>query len=263
MQLASSHALRARSPLPPAPPWAPKPPRPGATRVGRLRLVGLALLLSAVCATPAHADWRRIQDVTRGTAQVLEKGELTFGVFAPIAYGITDSLTVQSSPIFDLLLMPNVTARYRVVRSRVLVMSVVGNYKQAWYDSNTDNRPGELDIGGSGSLYLGSRWALTGGLFFAGRFGATARGQFVGGVAVQAAAHFLATQRDLLTLTVLQRATADGLDRPLITAALVKQLRVIFKMHLVLGVSYGRFPLREGPVSEVPVWPVIDAWWRY
>ena len=81
---------------------------------------------------PASATWRNVRDVSRGTAQVLEKGELTFGIFAPIAYGVTDSLTVQSSPIFDLLLIPNVGARYRFLRTDRLVLAATLSYKQAF-----------------------------------------------------------------------------------------------------------------------------------
>ena len=216
---------------------------------------------------PASATWRNVRDVSRGTAQVLEKGELTFGIFAPIAYGVTDSLTVQSSPIFDLLLIPNVGARYRFLRTDRLVLAATLSYKQAFL---TPTQPGEFDAGGLGTLYVSDRWALTGGLLIAQRLSIEHPLGFQGGLAVYGAVHMLATPKNLVMLTAYlrgvrgaERGTLVGVDRPLVTLAWIQQLRVIFNMHLVLSVSYGSFPLRSGPVAESPVWPGVDAWWRY
>ncbi len=220
-----------------------------------------------VAPRPASATWRNVRDVSRGTAQVLEKGELTFGIFAPIAYGVTDSITVQSSPIFDLLLIPNVGARYRFVRTDRVVLAATLSYKQAFL---SDTQPGELDAGGMGTLYINDSWALTGGLLIAQRFSVEKNLGFQGGLALYGAVHMLATPRNLVMLTAYLRGvrgaepgTLVGIDRPLVTLAWIQQLRVIFNMHLVLSVSYGSFPLRGGPVAELPVWPGVDAWWRY
>jgi hypothetical protein len=245
--------------------------------VGRRRRlhVSLAALACAavvgLCATPSYATWRNVRGVSRGTAEVLEKGELTFGVFAPIAYGVTDSLTVQSSPIFDLLLIPNITARYRFLHTNRLVLAATANYKQAFLGTT---QPGELDAGVLGTLYIDNSVALTGGLLVAQRFSLSEAVGFEGGVALYGAAHVLLNPKNLLMVTGYLRTTASGgMQRPLLTVAWVRQLRIIFNMHLVVGLSYGTFPLRinsDPPVepekivpTNVPVWPVLDAWWRY
>ncbi|MCO4761950.1 MAG: hypothetical protein KC502_10625 [Myxococcales bacterium] len=234
----------------------------------KIAIVMIALTC-VLAAAEAQAAWRGIRDVSRGTAHVLEKGEITFGVFAPIAYGVTDALMVQSSPVFDLLLYPNVDARYRLMRRGNFVLSATLHYKQAFLG---EDKPGELDFGGVGTVYIGSRFAITGGLLIAQRFSTRQNDNFQGGLAAQLAAHMLINRNNLLMVTAYLRtagaASQDAIlaaDRPLVSVAWIKQLKVIFNMHLVLGMSYGRFELTHSPtnVTTLPVWPTIDAWWRY
>lgn len=220
------------------------------------------LLLVSLTSREATATWRHSRDVTRGTAQVLEKGELTFGIFAPIAYGVTDALTVQSSPIFDLLLMPNLGARYRVLRSDRLVMAVTASYKQAFL---ADDQPGEFDTGVMATLYINDRYSATGGLLLAERFSTSNGSGLDNGLALYGGVHALLSPTNLVIATAYLRATAAGPARPLVTLAWVRQLRVLFHVHLVLSISYGSFPLRTATnkITDLSVWPAVDAWWRY
>lgn len=235
----------------------------------RARGAWAALVCAAVVSlapSPASATWRNVRHVARGTAEVLEKGELTFGVFAPIAFGVTDALTVQSSPIFDLLLIPNITARYRFYRNSRFVLAATAHYKQAFLGTT---QPGEFDLGVLGTLYINDSVALTGGLLVAQRFSPTKDIAFQTGAALYGAAHVLLSPKDMLMATAYMRSSpGETSERPLVTVAWIRQLRIIFNMHLVLGVSYGTFPLRtnsdeNAPATDFPVWPVVDAWWRY
>ena len=222
----------------------------------------LAATVGPMLPAQGHATWRNSRDVTRGTAQVLEKGELTFGIFAPIAYGVTDALTVQSSPIFDLLLIPNVGARYRLLRRERWVVSATASYKQAFL---ADTQPGEFDAGVMTTAYLSEQYSMTSGLLLAQRFSASQGAGFQAGLAVYGAVHGLITPENLVMATAYLRTTTSGPVRPLITLAWIRQLHVLFRMHLVLSLSYGSFPLRTGgsTPSIAPVWPGVDAWWRY
>ena len=84
---------------------------------------------------PAQADavWKQPREIAQGTAQVLERGEIRIGFTSPVAYGVLDSLTIETHPIFDLLLMPNVSARLRVVDEPGWLVSLFGGYKQGFF----------------------------------------------------------------------------------------------------------------------------------
>ncbi|HAN30578.1 MAG TPA: hypothetical protein DCQ06_03180 [Myxococcales bacterium] len=219
------------------------------------------LMTMGLGVSSAQAEWRRIQDVTRGTAQVLEKGEITFGVFAPIAYGISDKLMVQSSPIFDLLLIPNVAGRYLVFDSQRGAVSLALNYKQGFF--RQQSQPGEIQVGVTSTFAFTDRFSLTGGGYFADRFGQGGGGKFSAGALLHLGLHWLPTPQDLVALSVRERWSKLGLERPDVALSWVTQLKFLFRAHLVLGVNYGTFPLRTTPVSTWSVWPTIDIWWRY
>src|SRR5205807_2316284 len=103
---------------------------PTLPRMLRRLVIGLFLLLAA----PAHADWKNVRQVTLGTAQVLEQGELTFGVVGlPVAYGLSSRLTLQTHPILDLLLVHNLGGRYRLMETSNAVLSVTGDVRQSFF----------------------------------------------------------------------------------------------------------------------------------
>jgi hypothetical protein len=172
-------------------------------------IAGLVLLAGLLVAAPSRAEWKTVRQVTLGSAQVLEQGELTFGILgAPIAYGVDNHLTLQSHPILDLLLVPNIGGRYKIWEGATSVMALTASYKQSFFSRGTsgtalptstidhrpcnlanssgfgskpDNRsncfqaasgpPGELLAGPIGTLYV-ARWlALTVAPLYAVRLG--------------------------------------------------------------------------------------------
>ncbi len=237
-------------------------------------LVGLAVLWSA----PVRADWKSVQQVTLGTAQVLEPGALTFGILSPIAYGVSERLTVESHPILDLLLVPNLAARYRFVERRAAIVSAIASYKQSFYGQSVGSGPtqGELNLGGIGTWYLGDHLALSGGPSFAMRMdewvppsSRPARAGYYAttlGPGVSLQAHYLAGTRDLIMASVLSRydVTLSHGDLPTGTLAWVHEWNTV---SLIAGVSVGRFNFQpflfvQG-AHTLPVMPLLDLWWRY
>ena len=74
-----------------------------------MRALALALLvallpLGASAAQPRHSDW----DLE--TARTLPPGRLTVGVFAPLRWGVTESLELSTHPLWNLV-VPNLAAK--------------------------------------------------------------------------------------------------------------------------------------------------------
>ena len=232
----------------------------------------IAVLVAAwvgLGARPAGADWKTVQQVTLGTAQVLEPGALTFGVLSPIAYGVSERLTIESHPILDLLLVPNLAARYRVVERRTAVASVTAAYKQSFYGQSVGQpvSPGELDVGMIGTWYVTSRLALSAAPAFSMRMASDPKAESpTFGPAASVQLHYLLGDRDLLMASALERVdlTLGQRDPVTGTFAWVHGWNTV---HLVAGMSWGRFDFQ--PFMFVrgahtwPVMPLLDLWWRY
>ena len=241
--------------------------------------------------TAGYAEWKNIQQVSLGTAQVLEKGAGNFGVFAPLAYGITNKLTVETHPVYDLLLTVNGNARYRLYESQHWVLSATADFRESFY--NGMHAPGDLAAGAIASVYLGESWALTGALRYSAILNPatcyhqgfpqptcveTVNGETPNvdhGVAATASAHWLVTPRDLLQLTGTLRvrvSPALARETPTVTAVWVHDFG---RVHLMAGATAGEFfigrmdfldfaePGQNPKYFVTPVMPVVDAWFRF
>ena len=250
----------------------------------------LLAALALVWPTHAFAEWKTIQQVALGTAQVLEKGAGNFGIFAPLAYGVTNHLTVETHPVYDLLLTVNANAKYRVVDSTRWVLSAAADYRQSFYTGTSS--PGDLALGPMATVYLGDAWALTAAVKYAiiinpttclhtGYAQPTCAEPVDGqtptidhGVAPTLAAHWLVTPRDLLQLTATLRLRFSPFARETPTATAV-WVHDFGRVHLMAGVTAGEFfigrmdTLDFAPVGVnlshyvLPVMPVLDAWFRF
>jgi hypothetical protein len=228
------------------------------------------------------AEWKHARYVAQGTAQVLDKGEINFGAFAPIAYGLTDRLTIQTHPVFDLLLLVNAAGRWRLYQDRNWVFSASFGYKQGFLSNNTEHvvgeHVGEGHLGMVGSLILHDRAVLTTGLYLAPNFvrGATTDepNQLQHGLGLHVAAHLLASKRDLLTASAYVRhdVAAGSMDTPVVTVAYVRDVEMFEPLHVVIGLTSGNFSVRRvigdqgaklsTEIRRWPILPVIDVWWR-
>lgn len=259
------------------------------TRTLRPLLV-LSLLWATVVPLPAWAEWKSVQQVALGTAQVLEKGAGNFGIFAPLAYGITNRLTVETHPVYDLLLTVNFHARYRALEANRWVLSMSADYRQSFYTGTT--APGELALGPMGTFYLNDEWALTAAVKYAAvinprqclhtgypqptcaEAGESGVPSIDHGLAPTLAVHWLVTPRDLVQLNATLRMRFDPLGRetPTVTAVWVHDFG---RWHLMAGATAGEFfigrldTLDFAPLGTslthyvVPVLPVLDAWFRF
>lgn len=151
---------------------------------------GLAcVLVLALAPQSASARWASVQEVTLGTAQVLEQGALTFGVVSPIAYGYRNDVMLESHPVLDLLLVPNLAGRWRILDRPSFVLSMAASYRQSFFkvtgtanlpsaksieatgqkrDSlHSRGSPGEFNIGPVATWYPNRRFAVTAGANYA------------------------------------------------------------------------------------------------
>ncbi len=239
------------------------------------RLRWLQWLVWAALLTPAaaHAEWKSIQQVTLGTAQVLEQGAANIGVISPLAYGLTGQLTLQTHPILMLLLTPNAAARYRIVDQGNYVISATGAIKRSLGGADSTNTtvpaPGEMVAGGLGTLYLGPHWAVTGGLHYAAHLDEVVGDELIGvshGAAATLELHHLITPSDLLQASMYLRygISHGGLAKPVTTLAWTHGFRRFGGVHLMVILTAfdvdGAQP--GGWLSDLPALPTLDLWWR-
>ncbi len=243
-----------------------------------------AVWLVTLAPSRAHA-WRRVQEIVRGTADTLEKGRLTVGIFAPAMYGVTDALTIASHPILDLLLVPNLDVRYRLAGDDTWVFAGFGGYKQGFQPVNISGVAGQTQLGAMATRYFVDRVALSVGLGWSGRIdrtvtvlvgtdgdGATSTSTTSDltmdhGLGGFLNASWLIDERHVLMLTSQARLGSFGLEDRLLTGAFVFARG---SFQFVVGASLGAFDLRALKVtseaSVVATWPVmpyVDIWWDF
>ncbi len=243
----------------------------------RRLLILLPILLAPLAAQPARADWRTVTQVAQGTAQTMEQSSFSIGIIAPLVAGLTNRLTVQTHPILDLLLVPNLAVRYRVVEQSSVVVAATASFKRSFAqasagDAQQSAAPGELIGGAMATVYGSDQLALTGGVYYASHFdqqiGISVR-EFAQGVASSAQVHWLARPTDLLQISAYLRYgfSSGGFDAPVLTAAWTHATkRWLGGAHLVVIVSaYDKVANLPGPlnlVNSLPLLPTVDLWWR-
>ncbi|MBI5609618.1 MAG: hypothetical protein HY902_12165 [Deltaproteobacteria bacterium] len=238
----------------------------------------LATLLTLCWPAAARGEWKSVQQVTLGTAQVLEQGAIHFGIVAPIAYGASSRLTVQSHPILDLLLVPNLAFRYRLFDQTHYVISATGSFKRSFGQVAATTTqvgalaPGELLGGGIATWYPNNSWAVTGGVVYAGQFDERINNRYVNlshGISVSAQLHWLIQPGDLLQVSMLQRygISAGALDRPEITLGWAHGFqRWLAGAHLLMSLTLNDAAGYDIPglswLQRWPLLPYVDLWWR-
>ena len=238
--------------------------------------IGLAAAVAAALApAAAWAEWKSAQQVTLGTAQVLEQGAATIGIISPLAFGLTGQLTLQTHPILMLLLTPNAAARYRVVDQGSYVLSATGAIKRSLGGSSSTSTatlpaPGEAVAGAVGTVYVGHQWALTGGLSYAAHLDEQVDDTVIGwahGIAATAEVHYLPTPVDLLQASLYWRygISHGGLARPVATLAWTHGFRRFLggaHLMVILTAFDTTGSVAAGWLGELPVLPTLDLWWR-
>lgn len=238
-----------------------------------------SLLGCAGWAAPASAEWTAIQQVTQGTAQTMEQSTFSIGIFAPLMAGMTNRLTVMTHPILDLLLVPNVALRYRLVDHPRFALALTTEFKRSLSQTAAASalvgaEPGDLIAGAIVSWWASPKFSLTGGAYYASHFDEQQPNSdrvvgFAQGVAVSMGGHWLPRPTDLLQASTAIRygfATGD-LDKVVVGATWTHDTRDwLGGVHWVVHLTWNdQIAGLKGQLSFVNRWPVIptlDLWWR-
>ena len=225
-------------------------------------VLAFAVLLSSAT---AQASWNGTNQLVHGTANTLEQGEIMIGVFTPLAYGVNDSMTLVTHPIMTLLLTPNAGFRWRFLDGKhvdlALSLEGVRSFGAEELEGIRDeNEPlGHVSSGLTVTFDINNRLLLSMLTGYQRDMLPDANLLTMGG-----SVHWLMSPVHLFTLQGSGRfnVTTNEWETPTVT---------LFYAHAwdtfraSVGLAYGKFSiLREGnnPL-EVPVWPVLDMWWRF
>jgi len=228
-----------------------------------------ASALAVVCllgtASPGLASWNGPSQLFHGTAHTLEQGEVMIGLFTPLAYGVNDSLTIVTHPIMTLLLTPNAGFRWRMLDREVFDVSLSMEAVRSFASEDNDlfreaEEPlGHFASGVTMTVDIKHRVSLSVMAGYQRDLEPNADLATFGGTA-----NWLMGPSHLLTLQGSSRWNlgTNELGTPNVT---------LFYAHswdafrAAVGLAYGTFSIfRKGSTPlEVPIWPVLDIWWRF
>jgi hypothetical protein len=230
-----------------------------------LARIGLVLLFTGLPAS-AHAHWNAPTEVIHSTAFTLEEGEFIFGLLSPIAYGARDTVTIVTHPVMWLLLTPNAGVRWRLTDAEAYSGAFVIDATQTLStdgesSAQLDPRPaGQISTGFVGSFIVGSKLIVSANVGYRRDSSPDAdMFAFSGSLSLLLSpAHMLLLQGGSAV------SLADKSTEP--TTAMLLYVHAWDSVRASVGLAYGRFPIvlgnNEEPV-DVPVWPVLDLWWRF
>ncbi|GEM_PF-1787640 len=254
----------------------------GTRGVGSLaHLRGRRLAVLAACTvlllSPGTASaWETPGEIVHGTARLLEKGETIIGVLSPMGYGIHEKVTVFLHPALYLFLTPNVWGRAALVTGGFAVSAEAG-YQQSFLSIQSaagevsDEYPGLIQAGLISSMVFGKRWQVTLAAGYLVELSQEGRGN-LGGVYARAGLDFLISPKNLIMAEVKEKwMFEDGLSIPSVTMLFAREFG---RMRVGGGLVFGEFSLATSasggdttgtPVEQVefPVYPWVDAWWRF
>ena len=241
------------------------------------------LVVTLAGPSPANATWTHSSEIVRGSAQVLEKGEISVGIFAPLQYGLTDRVTIASHPVLDLLQMLNFSIRARLVQEDTWLLSLTGGFKWQLLDAENTERPLEIDAGVIATWLPHKRVAASLLLSWSPKLerdgdststtlGAATEHTFQNGFASVSTANFIVTDKHMVmaSLRLVLNTTAEKLETPpTLTIGWVSSHSFFLgDVDVVLGASFGRFRIRDavffasglgGGDTESAWYPVVDV----
>lgn len=254
---------------------------------GFVGVLGLVLTISL----PAQARWKNDRDVVHNTAHMLDPGEFMIGVFTPIHYGVTESFSVGLHPIFELLLTPNVSARYQILAEPV-ALTLAGSYVQTFIRELDEGGgfPGVIEGSLLASFSVGRGVTLTPSIGYFLEFATkdsepesnvvltgadtvdfATRVETDGivlarrtqGVTAGLGLNWIATSGNLL---IVQGSVSVDVDsgNVAVPQGLLMWAFAWDRTRLGVGAALGGFPIRTGTeeLLSLPIYPVIDFWIR-
>ncbi len=259
---------------------------PGSRWLVILGVVGIV----ATASPGVDARWKSERDVVHNSAYMLDPGEFMIGVFTPIHYGVTESFSIALHPIFELLLTPNLSARYQFVSDPV-ALTLAGSYVQTFIrELDEGGFPGVVEGTLLASFSLGSGVVLTPSLGYFLGFATdepdpstevlvtqdevvdfATRVETEGiilerrehGVKLGMGMNWVVNSANLLLLQA-SVSLNSGPGSGMTPQGLAMWAFAWDRARLGLGVALGEFPIGAGTedVLALPAYPVLDLWIR-
>ena len=232
---------------------------------GARRAVLAAAVAGMLAESPARAHWQSPWQIVHGTANTLENGEWMVGVLTPVIYGISDDVTFITHPVMWVLLTPNGGLRWRMWHNDRVAVSAAFEFSRTFLEDAVDTeqadpRPlGHVHGSALVSVRVGKSVILTLDTGYQ-RDLEPADDAFVWSATVtwvMGTSHLLMAQGG-----ARYSGKRDDVDDP---SAMLMYAYAFDNLRLGIGVMYGDFPIVRdtGMPIRIPVWPVLDAWWRF
>jgi hypothetical protein len=236
-------------------------------RLGRL----LMLLWLLLWLPPQARAWESTSELVMGTARCLERGAMMVGILTPLGYGITERVTVFTSPIVALLMTPNAQLRVGVWQSPQTAIAVELGYQQSFLSMQQGDKdyPGFVQVGLAWSRTLRRDLQATLGGGYESPFGSAGE-ESENRVYYRAGLDFLINRSDLLMLR-LHGALGFSPFLPTSQTLMAVYAHEFGRAHIGVGLAAGSFPIStsrdsQGAIDKstrLPVFPWLDFWWSF
>jgi len=211
-------------------------------------------------ASEVKATWYETNRVVINSAQTLEEGEITIGLFMPLQYGIYDWLMFQAHPLLFLLISPNTGFKIKFLDSSV-VLSLSLSYSQTFLRSKENEFPGSVQIMPQLSIPLGDVVVATLGSGYMLDIDPINHN-----TVMLAGMNILVNESNLILgqVSLTYNNSTNTFELP---QGLVMYVHAWHSFHLGVGAMIGSILFRRGQspedVIDLPVYPVLDVWWRF
>ena len=258
------------------------------------RLVPVSVALSLVMASPAaQATWEERADLIYTSANTLDSGEIEVGLFSPLQYGVTDRFQLSMHPVLLLMLTPHAAMRVRLLPDGAFTASLdmEGTWSLLDKVDQEDRRvldaracdgcgyPGSLQLSATGSWELTQRLLLSAGLGAVSDFLSFDHQETR--IASHASLAWVIDPDNLLLLQAWSDFSPWEASPVGPYSAQITYAHAWGALHLALGLAFGDFQLvlereavhtlpgdsgavaiEDGVVKDLPIFPMIDLWFR-
>ena len=231
------------------------------------------VVVAAGC--PGRPSWVRGDDLTYGTAHTLEEGRYEIGIFTPFQIGISDRFHAAIHPILSFV-APSVSLRYHfydgerfdVAANVGVIWSFLGEEDADEHPIADDQDCAECGFPGLTQLTATASWEPLPGLMISAGVGPALDWLDLKPVRFMVEIHLsvlgLIDSEHLVMLhtnAYLDTTGGPVLRRPVLQVSYAHDWDGFVA---AFGVAVGEFPVKTGQeeIERLPVYPVIDFWWR-